>query len=82
MGVGVVVFGERSARGIELVTRSEARGRFWVSLGGGMGELEEGGRRGEVGGGGRGSWAAASSHAVRAEGSIGHAGCRGSFEGG
>ena len=34
VGVGVVVFGESSARGMELVTRSEARGRVLVSLGG------------------------------------------------
>lgn len=38
MGVGVVVFGENSARGMELVTRSEARGRGVVSLGGGTGD--------------------------------------------
>ena len=85
MGVGVVVFGESSARGMELVTRSEARGRVLVSLGGGMGDGGvdlEGGRRGEEAGEERDSWAAASSHAARAEGSTGHTGCGGSFGGG
>lgn len=38
MGVGVAVFGESSARGMELVTRSEARGRGVVSLRGGTGD--------------------------------------------
>lgn len=38
MGVGVVVFGESSARGMELVTRSEARGRVVVNLRGGTGD--------------------------------------------
>lgn len=41
MDVGVVVSGESSARGMELVTRSEARGRVLVSLGG-TGEGEGG----------------------------------------
>lgn len=80
-----MVFGESSARGMELVTRSEARGRVLVSLGGGMGDGGvglEGGRRGEGGGGERDSWAAASSHAARAEGSTGHADCGGLFRGG
>lgn len=68
------MFGESSARGMELVTRSEARGRVLLSLGLGMGVVgvdAEGG--GEGGGSGRASWAAASSHAARAEGSMGHA---------
>lgn len=35
-----MVFGESSARGMELVTRSEAKGRSLVGLGGGAGEGE------------------------------------------
>lgn len=80
-----MVGGESSARGMELVTRSEARGLFLVSLGGGMGDADgdaEGGRRGEGGGSGRDSLAAASSHAARAEGSTGHADCGVGFGGG
>lgn len=66
---------------MELVTRSEARGRVLVSFGGGR---EAGDWAGEGGGGGgeRASWAAASSHAARAEGSIGHAGGGGKIGGG
>ena len=67
VGVGVVVSGERSVRGMELVTRSEARVRVFVSFeGGGCAIVGEWGGRG----GGRASWAA-SSHAERAEGSTG-----------
>lgn len=73
VGVGVVVFGERSARGMELVTRLEARGWDLVGLGGGAGIVVEVEGGGEGGGCGRASLAAASSHAARAEGSIGHA---------
>ena len=57
---------------MELVTRSEARGRVLVSFGGGR-EVGDLGGEGGGGGGERASWAAASSHAARAEGSIGHA---------
>ena len=77
-----MVAGERSARGMELVTRSEARGRVLVSFGRGT----EAGDWGGEGGGGcgeRDSWAAAaSSHAARAEGSIGHVGGGGEVGGG
>ena len=73
MGVGVVVGGERGARGMELVTREEARGRGVVGLGTEVGW---------DGGAGGGSWAAASSHAARAEGSMGQAGGGGSVGGG
>lgn len=82
VGVGVVVWGESAARGMELVTRSEARGRVFASLevGTGSGTAEAGGCCGALG---RASWAAAaSSHAARAEGSIGHADGGGSFGGG
>ena len=67
MGVGVVVGGERGARGMELVTREEARGRGVVGLGTGVGGV---------------GWEAASSHAARAEGSMGQAGGGGSVGGG
>lgn len=67
-GEGVLVVGESSERGMELMTRSEARGLWFVIRGVGEGV--------DVDGGGavllRVSLAA-SSHAVRAEGSIGQA---------
>ena len=70
VGVGVVVSGESSARGMELVTRSEARGRFFVSRGGGGCAVD--GEEGDLdGGGGRRASCAASTHAERAEGSTG-----------
>lgn len=74
MGVGVVVGGESSARGMELVTRSEARGRCFVNCGGGGFVDAEGGDDAGAGGGGggRASWAFWS-HAARAEGSTGQA---------
>jgi len=73
LGLGVTVVGERSARGMVEMTRSEVRGRCWRSRGGGGGWVV-----GEVvGGSGRGIWgglrfwAAASSQAARAERSTG-----------
>ena len=76
VGVGVVVCGEWGARGMELVTREEARGC-------GLSDLEaEAEAEGGGCGLGRASWAAASSHAARAEGSMGHAAVEGSFGGG
>ncbi len=46
VGVGVVVFGERSARGMELVTRLEVR-RWGLGSGAGIVEVEvEGGGEG------------------------------------
>lgn len=88
MGLGVVVFGEWKARGMELVVRSVDRGcGGLVGLSGGRAvvvnfEVETGGK-GEGGDSGRASLlaAAASSHAARAEGSIGHVVCGGSFGG-
>jgi len=72
VGVGVVVGGELAVRGIELVTRSEARGRCFSIFGGGGGVvLSESGDGG--GGCGWGICLAASSHAARAEGSTGQA---------
>ncbi len=75
VGVGVVVEGEDEVRGMELVTRSEARGRCFIILGGGGGwvvGLEE--EEGELGeGGGWGVGLPASSHAARADGSTGQA---------
>lgn len=73
LGLGVMVGGERSARGMVEMTREEARGRCWRSRGGGVGWLVgevEGGRGCGMGGGLR-FWAAASSQAARAEGSTG-----------
>lgn len=73
LGFGDTVGGERSARGMVEMTRSEARGRCWRIRGGGeswlVGEVE-GGRGCGMGGG---LWfrAAASSQAARAEGSTG-----------
>ncbi len=76
VGVGVVVSGEDEVRGMELVTRSEARGRCFIIFGGGGGwvvvlEEEEEGEDGE--GGGWGVGLPASSHAARADGSTGQA---------
>ena len=72
MGEGVVVEGEREARGMELMTRSEGRGFWFCNRGGGGVVVVD--VDGEGGDGGvcllRAS-AAASSHAVRAEGSTG-----------
>ena len=66
VGEGVVVEGERGARGMELATRSEARGlEFCNRGGGGVGEGGDGGV------GWLRAFAVASSHAVRAEGSTG-----------
>ncbi len=72
VGEGVVVEGEREARGMELVTRSEARGLGFCNCGGGGVVVVD--REGGDGDGGVGwlrAFAAASSHAVRAEGSTG-----------
>ena len=74
--------GESSARGMELVTRSEARGWVFASRGGGgvdVVDSNDGGVEGEGGGGERASLAA-SSHAARADGSTGQAEGEGSFE--
>lgn len=74
MGEGVVVAGESSARGMELVTRSEASGLCFVGCRGGEG-IDEGVVEGRVeGGGGWGVFFAASSHAARADGSTGQVG--------
>lgn len=74
VGVGVVVGGESSARGIELVMRLVGRGRWFVSRGGGgCVVLSEGGDA--WGGAGWEVW----SHAARAEGSIGQVEGGGSF---
>lgn len=70
VGVGVVVGGESSARGMELVTRSEARASWFVGCEGEGCVVDLDGEVAEEGGG-RTSWAA-SSHAARAEGSTGH----------
>lgn len=74
--------GESSARGIELVTRSEARGRGLVCCGDGVGGMGGVDWRAEGGGGEWTCLVAGSSHAAWAEGSTGHAdgGC--SFGGG
>lgn len=70
--MGVVVDGESSVRGMELITRSEASGRCFIIFGGGGCEaLSE-----DVDGREDGGWGAflpASSHAARAEGSTGQA---------
>lgn len=89
MGLVVVVSGEWEARGMELVVRSVDRG-----CGGLVGldrgrevvvvdvEAEVGGKdEGDGSGGDSLLAAAASSHAARAEGSIGHAEGGGSFGG-
>ena len=71
-GDGVVVAGESSARGMELITRSEARGLCLVSCGVGGDvdmELIEGGDAG--GGAARGAVLLVSSHTARADGSTG-----------
>jgi len=81
VGVGVVVEGESSVRGMELMTRSEAKGRCFINLGDGGVELFEAGDAGKVGGGG-GAFMPASSHASRADGSTGQAGGEISFGGG
>lgn len=74
VGVGVVVGGESSARGMELVTRLVGRGRWSVSRGGGgCVVLSEGGDA--CRGAGWEVW----SHAARAEGSMGQVGGGGSF---
>lgn len=68
----MVVEGEREARGMELMTRSEARG-FWFCNrgGGGVVVVDVDGEGGDGGVGLLRASAAASSHAVRAEGSTG-----------
>lgn len=82
IGEGVVVTGEISARGIELVTRSEANGLCFVSWGAGEGVDAEIVKGGEVRlGGGCGVFRAASSHAARADGSTGQVDGGLSFEG-
>ena len=72
VGEGVVVEGDREARGMELMTRSEARD-FWFCNrgGGGVVVLVVDGEGGDGGVGLLRASAAASSHAVRAEGSTG-----------
>lgn len=74
--------GESSERGIELMTRSDASGLFFVGWGGGDAALGEG-DGGDDGGVGvltlRASLAA-SSHAARAEGLTGQADGWGTFE--
>jgi hypothetical protein len=80
MGEGVVVAGANSARGIELITRSEAKGLCFASWGVGDGvDVVEGGDAG--GGGGWRAFLAASSHASRADGSTGQAEGGGSLRG-
>lgn len=74
VGLGVVVEGESSARGMVDITRSEARGRSFRSRGAGGGRVVVGvvvGGRGCGMEGGSRDWAAASSQAARAEGSTG-----------
>lgn len=82
-GEGVLVDGESSDRGIELVTRSDARGLCFVGWGGGEAGLDEGDGEDDGGGGALLSRAslAVSSHAARAEGSTGQAEGGGTFEG-
>ena len=71
VGVGVVVDGESSERGMELMTRSEARGLFFARRDGG--EVVEDGEDGEGGVSLLRASMVASSHAVRIEGSTGQA---------
>lgn len=80
-GLGVVVDGEEAARGMELVSRSDARGRvFKIRCGVGVVELGMG-----VDVGGRNGWEDSvdfSSQAARAEGSTGQADGGGDSSGG
>lgn len=72
VGVGVVVEGEVAVRGMELMTRSEARGRVFTIFGCGGGlEVSEDGEGWEVGGCGWEADLPSSSQAARAAGSTG-----------